>query len=462
MQVCVGDIGNAYLNAKTDEKLFIIAGPEFGPELAGKRLIIDKALYGTRTGAAKFHQLTTTFFRNLGFYPSRADPDLLIKHCSDGHYEYIARYVDDVMIFSKKPMEIMKKLQDAFTMKGVGEPQYYLGGDVNKLDSQWQQEGLTEAFSAETYITNLVPKVAKMIGEENIKKSVVPMDPDYHPELDETPFVNADKISQYKSMIGSLNWVHTLGRFDIAFALNCMSRYNMAPREGHFNAVKKIFGYLKQKPNGQIIVDSSPQPKIRSMATINDGFNWGEFYPDVTEDVPEKMPQPHGNLATITCYVDADHARDQVTRRSVTGVVLLVNNTPLAWMSKRQKTVETSTYGSELVAARIAVDMMIEWRYKMRMLGLNLEEKSWLLGDNMSVIINTTLPSSALKKKHLACNYHRVREAIAGGFIIFGHIDSHDNLSDIMTKPLGGPAFEKLLTDCMFRKPKTLLKATSH
>ena len=81
LQVCVGDIGNAYLNAKTDEKLFIIAGPEFGPELAGKRLIIDKALYGTRTGAAKFHQLTTTFFRKLGFYPSRADPDLLMKHC---------------------------------------------------------------------------------------------------------------------------------------------------------------------------------------------------------------------------------------------------------------------------------------------------------------------------------------------------------------------------------------------
>ena len=106
---------------------------------------------GTRTGAAKFHQLTTTFFRNLGFYPSRADQDLLIKHCSDGHHEHIARCVDDVMIFSKKPMEIMKKLQDAFTMKGVGEPQHYLGGDVNKLDSQWQQEGLTEAFSAETY-----------------------------------------------------------------------------------------------------------------------------------------------------------------------------------------------------------------------------------------------------------------------------------------------------------------------
>ena len=46
LSVCAGDIGNAFLNAFTHEKLFIIAGPEFAPELAGKRLIINKALCG--------------------------------------------------------------------------------------------------------------------------------------------------------------------------------------------------------------------------------------------------------------------------------------------------------------------------------------------------------------------------------------------------------------------------------
>ena len=90
LQVCAGDIGNAYLNAYTDEKLYIIAGPEFGPKLAGKRLIVIRALYGTRTAGAKFHQLTTTFFKKLGFTPSKADPDLLMKKHPDGHYEHIA------------------------------------------------------------------------------------------------------------------------------------------------------------------------------------------------------------------------------------------------------------------------------------------------------------------------------------------------------------------------------------
>ena len=81
-----------------------------------------------------------------------------------------------------------------------------------------------------------------------------------------------------------------------------------------------------------------------------------------------------------------------VTRRSVTGILLLLNNTPITWVTKRQKTVETSTYGSELVASRIAVDLIIEHRYKLRMLGVDVEESSLMVGDNMAVVLNATKP----------------------------------------------------------------------
>jgi len=156
--------------------------------------------------------------------------------------------------------------------------------------------------------------------------------------------------------------------------------------------------------------------------------------------------------------VDADHARNKVTRRSVTGIILLVNNTPLVWISKRQKTVETSTYGSELVAARMAVDLIIEIRYKFRMLGIKLEPKTIMVGDNMSVVLNTTIPSSTLKKKHLGCSYHRVREAIAGDIILYGHIPSEFNLADIGTKPLGFVQLHRLIDPYLFRYPKHLVK----
>jgi hypothetical protein len=143
----------------------------------------------------------------------------------------------------------------------------------------------------------------------------------------------------------------------------------------------------------------------------------------------------------------------------VTGIILLVNNTPLIWISKRQKTVESSTYGSELVAARIAIDLIIEMRYKFRMLGIQLEKQTVMVGDNMSVVLNTTIPSSSLKKKHLACSYHRVREAIAGKFVVFGHIDSVVNLADIGTKPLSTLIFHKLIGPYLFRIPKHLMEA---
>ena len=458
LSVCAGDIGNACLNASCEtEKLFIIAGPEFGPELEGKRLIIERALYGLYTSARRFHMLTTMFFRHLGFEPSKADSDLLIKEHEDGHYEYIARYVDDVMIFSKDPMSIMRKLEEHFTMKGIGKPRYYLGGDVMDLDESWEKEGLTQAFSAETYINELLPKTAKMLGIEQFHKANSPHDQNYHPELDTSAFLDAEGISKFRSMLGSLNWVNTLGRFDIAYALNAMSRYSMAPRLGHLEAMKRIFGYLRQFPNGQIIIDNGPAP-IRNKAIINDGHDWSELYPDVEEDKPDNAPVAKGNLATLTCYVDADHARDRLTRRSVSGIVLLMNNTPMVAISKRQKTVECSTYGSEMIAARIAVELLIEWRYKLTMLGLKVEDKSWLVGDNMAVILSTTLPSSNLKKKHLACNYHKIREAVSS-FLVFGHIDTKHNVADICTKPLDNSTFSNLARLYLFRKPKCLEQA---
>jgi hypothetical protein len=166
-------------------------------------------------------------------------------------------------------------------------------------------------------------------------------------------------------------------------------------------------------------------------------------------------------LCSLTCYVDADHARDKLTRRSVTGIIILLNNTPISWYSKRQKTVELSTYGSELVASRLAVEQLIALRYSIIMLGCNLEPSSLMLGDNMAVVLNTTIPSSAIKKKHQACNYHKIRESIAAGFIQFAHIRSETNMADILTKPLGNIVFDNLATKYLFRNAKTTMAKSS-
>ena len=295
-----------------------------------------------------------------------------------------------------------------------------------------------------------------MCGLTTFKKWSTPFVVDYHAELDESPLLPPEQISLYQSLLGSANWIITLGRFDINYAVNTLSRYSMAPREGHFKAMCRVFGYLKQKPKGKIVVDVS-HPSIRKEIVVDKGHDWLEFYPDAVEDIPSDRPKPKGKLCSLTCYVDADHARDKLTRRSVTGIIILLNNTPISWYSKRQKTVESSTYGSELVASRLAVEQLIALRYSLTMLGCNLEPSSLMLGDNMAVVLNTTIPSSAIKKKHQACNYHKIRESIAAGFIQFAHIRSETNMADILTKPLGNIIFDILATKYLFRNAKTTM-----
>ena len=80
---------------------------------------------------------------------------------------------------------------------------------------------------------------------------------------------------------------------------------------------------------------------------------------------------------------------------------------------ERQATVETVTYGSEFVAARQAVDQIIDLRTSLRYLGVPVKDKAYMFGDNQSVVTSSTIPHSGLNKWHNALSYHRVREAIA-------------------------------------------------
>jgi hypothetical protein len=187
----------------------------------------------------------------------------------------------------------------------------------------------------------------------------------------------------------------------------------MLPREGHLKAVKRILSYLKTFPMGMVIIDTS-YPDY-SMYPVEDHSNWMEFYPDASGEIPKDLPPEKGPRVRMTVYVDADHAHDLVTRRSITGILAMLNSRPIRCVYKRQKTVETSTYGSELVASRIATELILEVRYMLRSLGVALDGPALMLGDNMSVVLNTTVPSSVLKKKHNAIAYHRIREAIEQG-----------------------------------------------
>ena len=123
-----------------------------------------------------------------------------------------------------------------------------------------------------------------------------------------------------------------------------------------------------------------------------------------------------------------------LTGRSVTGILTFINKTPIDWYSKKQATVETATYGSEFVAARIAVERLIELRLTLRYLGVPIRDTDYMFGDNLSVVDSATLPHAKLHKRHNALSFHRVREAIASKVVQFHHIPGAINPADILSK----------------------------
>jgi hypothetical protein len=167
--------------------------------------------------------------------------------------------------------------------------------------------------------------------------------------------------------------------------------------------------------------------------------DWSEYFPDAKDMIPPDVPEIRGKPVMMTTFVDADHAGCRVTRRSQTGFIIILNRAPIIWYSKWQNTVETSTFGSEFIALKTAVEVFEGLRYKIRMMGIELDGATNVFCDSSSIVTNSTKPESTLKRKHTSIAYHRVREGQAAGVIRIAFEDGSTNLADILTKPLSGP-----------------------
>jgi hypothetical protein len=122
-------------------------------------------LYGLKTSAARFHEYLSESLLRSGFKKTKHDLELWMVDKSL-HYKYLATYVDDILIWSKDSMAVIKSLEMTYMLKSVGIPEYYLGGNVEFLGEAWENQGLGLAISANTYIQNFIPKFEGLFGKE--------------------------------------------------------------------------------------------------------------------------------------------------------------------------------------------------------------------------------------------------------------------------------------------------------
>ena len=376
LSVCAGDILNAYLQAPSSQKPYIICSAVFGIENIGKRALIKRALYGGKTAGKDFRDHLRCCMRHLNFDSCLSDPDLWMRPAVKGdgttYYEYVLLYVDDCLVVSHRAEYILKEeigKYFPFKPESIGPPDIYLGGQLRQV----QMENGMKCWSigSSKYIQAAIKNVEDYLAKRDLKlptKANTPFTSNYRPELDVTYQLDPDGASYFQSLIGILRWIVELGRVDICLEVSMLSSQMVLPRKGHLFQAMHIFAYLKKFHNAEMTLDPS-DPTVDMSLFQRQDWTSAEFDPNITEELPHLMPEPRGKGFTIRAFVDADHAGDTITRRSRSGFLVFLNMAPIYWTSKKQTSVETSSFGSEFTAMKQCTEYIRGLRYKLRMMG---------------------------------------------------------------------------------------------
>ena len=289
--------------------------------------------------------------------PSKADPCIWFRKAPNSRcYEYIAVYVDDLCIAAESLSAISHIFKSKYHLKvkGDGKLTYNLGADY------FEDPDGAFVSQPKKYIEKLADTYKRFFNDDPPKGYKTPLDKNDHPELDATDNLEGDMTAKYLAMLGQLQWLATLGRFDIHDQIATMSRFRAAPRQGHMDRLRRIYSYAIRTMDYAIRfrTDQSDYSFLPDQ-----DFDWTySIYGNAQEILPDDMPDPLGEAVITTTTVDANLNHCLATGKSLTGCLHFVNKTTVDWYSINQATVETATYGSEFVAAKSATEQIMDIR----------------------------------------------------------------------------------------------------
>jgi hypothetical protein len=264
-----------------------------------------------------------------------------------------------------------------FKLKGSREISFHLGCDF------FRDEDGTLCMKPEKYISKMVQGYEQMSGCTPKRNVYSPLEKGDHPELDSSDLCDRMGAQKYQSLIGSLQWAVSIGCIDITTAVMTLSSFHAVPRKGHLKRAKCVVSYVAKFKESTIRFRTQ-EPDYSDIPAL--AYDWECKYNEAVEDVPTDAPTPLGKFVVIATHVDANLCHNLVTGKSVSGILHWLNGTPIDWFSKKQGAVETATYGSEFMAARLSVEQIKTLRDTIRYLGVPLRTTSYVFGDNKSVV----------------------------------------------------------------------------
>ena len=308
-------------------------------------------------------------------------------------YSYIGVYVDDLVIAAstkKRTMDIVNLLRKRYSIKQPQPLSFILGVRIER-DRDKQTITLTQNEYAWT--------VLRRFHMEMRNPAKTPADPATSGNDNEaTGF-------PYREAVGSLMYLATCTKPDIAYAVSYLARNVACPTIENVNGIKRLLRYIR--------------------GTASTGITLG------------------GTGLTLEAYADADFANDVKSRRSISGNLLMMVNGPVQWSSRRQPCIALSTVEAKYISLSSVAQTTVWMRGLLTELGEQQQSATKIHEDNQGAIALAKSSVIGRRSKHIDVRLHYVREQVENEIVTLKHCKSEDMLADILTKPLAAVAFTR-------------------
>jgi transposase InsO family protein len=393
------DVKSAYLNGELDEVIYMEPPPGYLPESSSRKVcLLQKSLYGLKQAGRQWYKKLSMSFADMGFSKCTVDHAVFFIQNDDGK-SIICCATDDLTIAASSPTfmsKVKSLLNERWEMKDLGELHWMLGMEVKR-----DRERRTGSIGQSAYINH----ICERFNLQDAKPLSTPMDPGEHLTKSQSPStpkqIDDMRDVPYREAVGSLMYAALGTRPDITYAVTALSQFLQNPGKSHWEAVKRVFRYLK--------------------GTQSIGLSFGG----------ETEPSVQG-------FCDSDWGTDPDSRHSISGYVFLINGGPVSWSSKKQNIVALSSTEAEYIslthASKEAVWLrsllgdILNKSYAIKPLDLHCDNQSAI-----SLVRNSMFHS---RTKHIAIRYHYIRELYEEGAIDVIYRATDDMPADLLTKPL--------------------------
>src|SRR4051812_21688763 len=390
------DVKTAFLNGDLEEEIYMRQPEGFSAPGKEKKVCkLVKSLYGLKQAPKQWHQKFDNVMLEKGFKTSECDKCVYIKENKEG-YILLCLYVDDMLIIGSND-KIIKSTKDMlnskFDMKDMGLADVILGIKITRTS-----DGISLNQS------HYVDKILEKFNKGDTYEVRTPIDPNQH--LLKNKVENVSQV-EYSRIIGSLMYLMSCTRPDIAYTVGKLSRYTSNPGSNHWKAITRVLRYLRYARGY--------------------GLHYTR-YPIVVEG-----------------YSDANWISDMKDSKSTSGFVFILGGAAVSWKSSKQTVIARSTMESEFIALDKCVEEaewlrqflqdIPNWTKPVPAICIHCDSQS-AIGRAQSNMYNG-------KSRHIRRRHNTIRQLLSTGVITIDYVKSKDNIADPLTKGLNRELVEK-------------------